>query len=240
MNLAQKLPLARLGAEGLVIVLGILIALAVDRWATSIDDRTLEASYLARLVENFTADSVQIAEKFQLAEERKRLAVRVLSGVTTAEVAQPAEFLGSLERISWYSAAEYSREAWDELVSTGGLFLIRDDAIRQGLSNYYNRIEWLAHLEAGWNVTMVDYFHRAQGVLPPLTRLEVLGRLPPGSDAVPVGNEDVRRALKVLTEDADLAAELGSLALIYDTQLWAYGTVMEDIQDVLQLLRGAP
>lgn len=239
MTVRTKLPLARLAAEGLVIVAGVLIALAVDRWAAAIDDRALEASYLSRLIENLEADSAEVALRIRNAEDRNRLAVQVLSGSAMADTLRAEEWLERLEQISWFAPVDYARDAWDELVAGGNLFLIRDPTVRESLSAYYNRIEWVAGLEGNWNADALDYFARAQDVLPPLVRLQVLGVLPEDVPRVAVDREHVRRAVRVLTEDPERSAELGTLAVIYGVQVWAYEGVMDDIAAVLRLLREA-
>ena len=239
MNLTQKLPWVRLGAEGLVIFVGVLVALAVDRWVTGLDERGLEASYVAQLVENFTADSLRIAESLEAAEDRRRLAVEILSGHANVQGAEPEVFLKRFEQIAWWAPVEYSREAWDELGATGRLSLIRDEAVRRSLSQYYNRIEWLALLEDDWDEQLEQYEVRARGILPPLMRLQVVGTLPEGSPAVPVGSEDVLTVLRTFDADTAMAVDLGQLAAIYGVQLDLYESVMQDIEAVLRLLRGA-
>jgi hypothetical protein len=56
---------------------------------------------------------------------------------------------------------------------------------------------------------------------------------------VPVDRETLDRALRLLTEDPDRSAELGTLAVIYGVQVQTYQRVMDDIVAVSSRLRGA-
>jgi len=61
----------RLLAEGVVIVLGVLIALAVDRYAQGIDDRRLEQQYLAQLLDEFEQIHEMLENSAHFAETRQ-------------------------------------------------------------------------------------------------------------------------------------------------------------------------
>jgi hypothetical protein len=234
-----KLPWARLGAEGLVIVLGVLVALAVDRWVNDWDDRALEISYIEQLVENLVADSARLAQSVTQAETRRAFAVQLLSSRSEPHQHEPLPFLRRFEQIAWWAPLEYSREVWDELLTTGRLSLIRDPAIRRSLSQYYNRSEFLGLLEADWDEQLEQYELRARSVLPPLVRLQVVGSLPDDAGPIPVGPEYVDGVLHAFASDRALAVDLGQLAAIYGAQSSLYSGLVEDAQAVLMLLRGA-
>lgn len=231
--------MARLGAEGLVIVLGVLVALAVDRWATGLDERTLEESYIEHLVENFSADSVQLATSVEEAESRRALAIQILQGDESTALLEPERFLRDFETLPWWAPVEYSRETWDELVSTGRLSLIRDAALRSSVSRYYNHIEWLALLETDWDEQLEEYEVRAWRVLPPLIRLQVVGALPDASPPVALGPDDVQTVFRTIAQDDMLRVHLGQLANIYGVQVRLYGEVRDEVNAILGLLRGA-
>ena len=237
--LSLKLPWARLGAEGLVIVLGVLVALAVDRWVSDRDDRALEASYIEQLIENLRADSARIERSVTEARMRQAFAVQLLTSGSDFPQLEPLPFLRQFEQIAWWAPLEYSREVWDELLATGRLALIRDPAIRGSLSQYYNRIERLGFLEADWDEQLEQYELHARGVLPPLVRLQVLGILPKDSDPIPVGPAHVDMVLQAFASDRALAVDLGQLATVYRAQSSLLAGLIEDLQAVLLLLRSA-
>ena len=58
-TVAKGLMARRLLLEFVVIVLGVLVALAADRWAQDRADRDLEAAYVQRLTNEIRGDSVR-------------------------------------------------------------------------------------------------------------------------------------------------------------------------------------
>jgi Family of unknown function (DUF6090) len=126
-------------AEIAIIVIGILIALAVDRWKESRADRRLEFDFLRGLERDLSQDSSQLAEycdevRTALAEAENLL--EVLRGN-----AEPAgeSFGGQLIRTANGNEPIYSLTAYTEL-SSGYLRLIRNDALRCHIVEYYSAI----------------------------------------------------------------------------------------------------
>jgi hypothetical protein len=232
----QKLPVARLFAEGLVIVVGVLVALAVDRWVLTLDESAQAASSSTQLIENLVADSARISDRIASAEERGQLALRLLRGERAPGVTAEA-FLEAVETVAWWGPTEFSREAWDDLIATGRLATLHDAELRQGLSAYYNRIEWLALLEADWDAQLEEYEGRARDLLPPLKRLQALGRLRGGF--VELTDDDVDDVLRRLSAESDLATDLSQVVIIYTGQAGLYDSLLMDINGLLRLLRGA-
>jgi hypothetical protein len=134
-------PQAILGALGeiAVIVIGILIALAVDRWKEARSERRLEREYLEGLERDLRQDSTRLSDYCDevttaLAEAENLL--EVLRG--TAEPAGDS-FGGQLIRTANGNEPIYSLTAYTEL-SSGNLRLIRNDALRHQIVEYYSAI----------------------------------------------------------------------------------------------------
>ena len=66
----QRIPWGRLVAEGVVIVAGVLIALAADRFVQGLDERNLEEAYLQRLLGEFEQARTDLNLVVQEAEGR--------------------------------------------------------------------------------------------------------------------------------------------------------------------------
>jgi hypothetical protein len=238
LKVTQKFPLARLAAEGVVIVLGVLVALAVDRWVTTFDERGQEQYSIEQLIENLMADSARVSQAITRAGQRRALALQLLDGSSGANL-DPVTFLASVERVAWWSPLDYSREAWDDLVATGRLAFIRDRSVRRGLSTYYNRIEWLARVEEAWDTQLMSYENRGRALLPPLKRLQVLGQIPQGGTALPVTQDDVGAVLRRIREDPAISTDLGQVVVVFGVQRGLYGDLLDDIGSLLAILRGA-
>ncbi len=157
-------------AETLVIVLGVLIALALNDAWTERQERQLEISYLERLEREFGSDLAYIRETYLPGLERKKLALESIAPYVRGQLPvpeEPLEFLsnvslggvlGGSERLDFLSDATFR-----DLQSTGNLRLIRDTEIRAAITNYYLAIDnELTRLE-GRNSGYVKFIH---GVIP--------------------------------------------------------------------------
>lgn len=235
----MTLPVGRLVAEFIVILVGVLTALAADRWMSGLDERELEDTYLAQLVENLVADSASLAERVELAERRWRLAVGLLEGTVTDSVSEPASFLADLERLGWHNPVEYSRETWDDLVATGQLALITDPELRNGLSALYNRMEWLAHIEGDIERQAARYEVRSIGIQRPLVRLFIMDALPPERSPPVITDDDLYALSSALAVDSTLRSDLGQVAMYSNGQIGLYSGLISQLMSVLSSLRSA-
>ena len=225
--------------EVAVILIGVLLALAADRWMTGLDDRTQETALLEQLVENLQADSAQIASAFEVALQRRQLAAQVVAGGGHRADSEVIEYLGSVERLTWWNPIEYSRETWDDLLATGRLTLIRDAGVRRAMSTYYNRIEWLGQMEGAWTRQLEDHYTAARPLLDPLVRMTVLGSLPEGIDTPPVTVQDLQEMESTVAQDRAISSSFGQVSLVFNAQRFFYEALLTDCSELLALVRGA-
>jgi hypothetical protein len=132
----------RLIGEFFVIVMGVLAALAVDQWTQAREDRSTEASYLARIETDLMADSAEL-------ESRKRSAdgglARLRDLFVETRDADQVDLSGYAD--NWFPlvgdgfAPQATRSVFDELISTGRLGLIGDAEVRTALLSYYRESE---------------------------------------------------------------------------------------------------
>jgi len=133
-----------LGLEIIVVIVGILVAFQIDRWAIEGQERQQENQYLERLREDLLFEIDLMAKSIYHAETRIA-AVRLLEEVAAnPEIAteKPTEFLRAVERVTWRSFPHISAYVYTELQSTGNLSLIRSEALRQALAEHYSSIRF--------------------------------------------------------------------------------------------------
>ena len=239
MSTFTRLSLGRLIGETGVIVIGITLGLAADRWVSGIDEQRRVAAYISELVDNLQADSATLATAIRRAEQRQRFAVGLLDGGADSLLVDPAAFLQSLETLTWWSPLDHSRETWDDLVATGGLRLIRSPALRLALSRYYNTTEETATIEQAWVTQLLQASQFRLEVIPPILRLGVVGALPDGASGPPVTQADALSAVQAVRSDAPTTAEIANVAMIYWAQKRMYGDLLDSTSEVLALLRSA-
>lgn len=139
-----------MGLEFLVVVLGILAAIAVDDWRQARADRGLEVYLLSSLLADLEADSADAARQVVL-EQADRDAVDHLLAVLGHPYAPDVPVRGmaveevgeSLDELWSTGEVEVSDATFSEMVSTGSFRVIRDRALRRAISTYYQGAERL-------------------------------------------------------------------------------------------------
>jgi len=121
-------------AEVLVIVIGILLALAADAGRQSLADRASERAVLAALRVEFAADVTEL-ESDQASRAQKLASIDLLNRIRNGEVKRPQTDVMAnafLDLLDWrfYTA---SHPVLDDLVTTGRLDLIESDELRHAL-----------------------------------------------------------------------------------------------------------
>lgn len=124
----------RFVAEFAVIVIGVFVALAADRWSQGRADAELERGYLSRLEDDIRADSLQ-AEAFLIETTSIDAATRSL--LDFVDGGSPPEDLVRTIQASFQEMRLPAPATWSELVSTGSLALLRDPIVRGAVARYY-------------------------------------------------------------------------------------------------------
>ena len=132
----------RLTAEFVAIVVGVLVALAVDALVERRNERRLEEMYLSRLEAELQKDSAVITDGLMLVG-RGDSALADLALLRSREI-EPADTLRLIDglmraRVRGLPGA-MSQVTFDELRSTGLIRLIRDPELRARMGSHYARI----------------------------------------------------------------------------------------------------
>jgi hypothetical protein len=134
------LQLGRLIAEFVVIVVGVLVALGVDEWRTAAQQRTAEARYIQRLIEDLDSDSALMAEAVTVGQDKVTSLDAVAESLRdpTRVRRTPSSVLPNL--LYSYARPPLQTTTFEELLSTGTLSLIRSDSIRFQIADHYRRV----------------------------------------------------------------------------------------------------
>lgn len=160
--------------ELVIVALGVMIALWADQWMEARQEAAMEVAYLERLQTDLEADLRSL--RFSADQARNRLAItRQVDAWLDDPAAAPdpdslvlkAHFAGVL------FPPMISRFTIDELKSTGDLRLLRNEALKRQIADYYNQIglqidQWSAWGDEGITET---YFRELAFVLDPEPRL---------------------------------------------------------------------
>lgn len=157
-NAFARISWSRLGAESLIIVLSILLALGVDEWREDRNEREFERDYLVRLVDDLNANIGQLEIQAQSDVRKVANARAIYSLISRGDM---ADLDISAIAIASYLATPSDTPNWvddtfEELKSTGRLSLITSTEVRKKLSAYYRYLE-----VSDWTYQLMSTEYRA-------------------------------------------------------------------------------
>ncbi len=145
-------------SELLIVVCGVLIALAAEGWRQDLQDRSAEREYVERLRRDIELDTVALSSLMEQTQERAAYAASVIRVFDTGEAfGPPEEFVRAVEYVSWFPYPDYSRTTIEDLQSTGNLRLLLDTEAKETVSRYYAMIDFFGQFR--------DLFVSAQAAL---------------------------------------------------------------------------
>ena len=126
-----------------VIVVGVLVALALDSWWQTREDRLRESAYLGAVVAELQSHITELEDTFAgngIAHDALERARRIRRDGQHPDSARA--FISSLvEALTYLGIPTVSTAVYDDLISTGNIRLIRDDVLRGRLLEAYSAIE---------------------------------------------------------------------------------------------------
>ncbi len=125
-----------LGLEIIVVILGILIAFQIDRWAEDRRDREQEYDYLVRLKEDLQIEIQSMDQAIQYAKSRIAAVLLLEEVIANPSIVtrQPKAVPVAIETATWRSFPQINAFVYTELQSTGNLALIRSESLRRDLA----------------------------------------------------------------------------------------------------------
>ena len=188
--------------EFVIIVVGVLAALAVDEWRSERNDRQIEAEYLFRLRTDIQADIENFIEFERIFETKASFLQSLLDNTIDSDYLDDTHRLMAASVYSSYMALPDSvSTTFDELQSTGRLALIQDLAQRDALSKYYSGFN---HISAIFSKPDSNYRQLLSETVPGAITRE--WRL---SESISRPHE-FRQSLKLLRANPDAQAALNS------------------------------
>ncbi len=147
--------------EFVIVVLGVLVALAADAAMDRVRARASAEDALRAILEDVVADSVQLdvhlARIDGRTEARQRLSDFLL---TSGELYDSLQFLIDIRQASLYTTFDASTAAFQDLTSSGGLDLVEDSEVRSGVLSYYTQVNDAAALDETSRAAVLDVTSR--------------------------------------------------------------------------------
>lgn len=128
--------------EIFLVVVGILIALQINNWNEGRKEYQKEIKYLERLLNEAERDSASLQNSIGLVEYKVEQAERLLSVINNhTEVSDSANFVRDIFLIGRGGSYQPYFPSYNEMISTGELGIIQNDAITDQISRYINRVQ---------------------------------------------------------------------------------------------------
>lgn len=124
------------GAEFLVVVTGVLVALAVGAWWQGRQNTAKEAAYLRQLVADLGQTEQAAHDTDAFLRPADRAGSRLWLAFYTADPPPRDTLLAWAERAMWTASVRPVTGTAEALVATGDLALIRDDSLRTAITAY--------------------------------------------------------------------------------------------------------
>lgn len=135
-----KQPIRRFGAELIVVVVGILIALGIDQTIQSRRERALERNYLLSLLEDFNGVADWLDDFGSELNSRKQSEILALTKILETGSVTPIDTIAlaySLTLLSFNPVFPVPRATYDDLTGTGNLRVVRNRQLRSLLVDFF-------------------------------------------------------------------------------------------------------
>ena len=131
----------KLGFELIVIVAGILIALAINEWQTGRENRELEQEYIRRLIADMESNLFQAEYRIRwqqsIVENARRILPLAKSG--TDPDLEPSHVVAAAYWASAITSPNWNAATHQELVSSGSYVILENPDLRGELLRFYEQ-----------------------------------------------------------------------------------------------------
>lgn len=159
-------PFPRLLGEFVTIVLGVLVALAVDEWRDQRADDRLEVEYYESLVDDLERDIAEYEFARDFIGVSIEAAQQVLAGIEGVPASEPyPTMVQAVQYASWVNYPAWSSGTLDELVNSGAIRLLRDPDVKRAVLAYYDAVsEWKPRLQGPEFSAFIAYRRATAGL----------------------------------------------------------------------------
>ena len=167
--MSQKRPgAAKAATEFIVIVVGVLVALAADGWRQDQADRRAEEQYLGRLSADLELGADQLASAHGRVQRLFAASETLIAA--TDDPATPDSVLVELFQQAAIAVLPVRRLTHDatyrELVTTGRLMIVQDADLRRQIGDYYRDVAFVTEFLAEVPTGIYDRFQQLTGYAP--------------------------------------------------------------------------
>lgn len=137
-----------IAVDVVVVIISILLAFQIDRWADELRSRSLEQDYLLRLKQDLETEIERMDQALDFAEDRIQAAKFLNHALNDLSIIinSPSKLPWALETATWRSYPQINAFVFGELQSSGNLTLIHSESLRRNLTNHYTTLQHYSHV----------------------------------------------------------------------------------------------
>ena len=144
-------------AELVLVIAGVLIALAVDGWIKDSRDRQTETVYLELLASDIEGIRHQVDLQIEFEKEKIDAAATAYTALTTSDPTTKRAEIGSLlALLISRRTLSLSSATYDQMVSSGHLQLIRNQELRNKIVRFFAELERIERITDNNNRELID------------------------------------------------------------------------------------
>jgi len=165
----------------IIVVAGVFLAIQAANWNESRKARAEERRYYAQIVEDLRLDQRDLGLARERADTFDTAAESTLRAIRTglSQNVTPGRFAVEIHHSGYLYIPRPSRRTYDELISTGNLGLLRSEAAKSAIADYYATFDLLRQWDVLLRLQQDRYWGATAGVLPrPVLRDAVRFREP--------------------------------------------------------------
>jgi hypothetical protein len=232
--------------EILVIMIGLMLALQLDRWREDRKELELEYIYINRLADDIAKDIPDIEYAIDLQSMRLVLVNLLMDVADDPDVAleYPLHFLGAVDQAAYTYTPTLTQHTFENLRTTGDMRLIGSELVKEKLFEYYNYDEEQRQYRPLQFMTESRHFALAAGIL---DRQQVTfiqdgflffrpGKIEEAASNVEIEENRLREAAVRLSERSELIAWLPYVRSMQLEQIEVHKARLERANEVLQVL----
>jgi hypothetical protein len=154
--------------EMVIVVVGVFLGIQAANWDQARQDRRDERRVYKQLIQDLRADLDTLRITVDRSRVYDRAAENVLAAMRSGNLSHtdPARFAVDVHYAGFLYLPRPARRTYDELVSTGGLRLLRNEAAKDAIADYYATFDSSRQWDPLLREQQGDYWRLTAGVVP--------------------------------------------------------------------------
>lgn len=151
-----------------IVVLGVFVGIQAANWNEARKNRVEESRYYTQIIGDLRTDQTTLLQAQQRSADFDTAAETTLMAMKTGKLPEmsPGAFAVGIHHAGYLYIPHASRQSYDELISTGNLGLLRNEAAKRAIATYYSDFDDSRQWDGLLRSQQDRYWDATSGVLP--------------------------------------------------------------------------